>query len=238
MGLSCSENVLRIVFFVFNILLGLCGLVIIITGSLAYKNVKEVKEIDDQALKSIENIAIGINVLGVVVFLLGFLGCTGALLKIRYMLLGFVIILVIVLLAEIGLGIAADTTDEIQNETVKLLDDSMPLYNGDTEIKKFWDNYQQDNKCCGTTGPASWDAAKSENGKKSCCIKEGCDIYAVEADDSLFSQGCLGLIKGNLKHYMHVMWTCLIVFGLLQALSICAAIVLYRAMKYNYYSEV
>ena len=137
MGLSCGENVLRLIFFLFNLFLWLSGVGLIIGGAVSLSNADDFAVNPESSLSHARGIFIGVIVVGCFVFLLGFLGCAGSLLKIRFMLAGFAVLVFLLLVIEIALGIAAIASkDKVETDIERIFNKSIESYSDSEAIRK------------------------------------------------------------------------------------------------------
>ncbi|XP_064540399.1 CD63 antigen [Drosophila montana] len=74
--MDCGGVLVKYVLFVFNILFVICGILLIIFGSLMVSEIKDFSSVDQTFTAN--SVAIIILILGCVIFLVSFLGCCGA----------------------------------------------------------------------------------------------------------------------------------------------------------------
>ncbi|CAL8279522.1 unnamed protein product [Gadus morhua 'NCC'] len=101
--------------------------------------------------------------IGVIIILLGFLGCCGAIRESRCLLLLFFISLLLIFILLLAAGIlAAVDKDKVNDWTKERLNDldRLPLQDQTAEIKTDVQKLEAELKCCGLTrGPGDWGGA-------------------------------------------------------------------------------
>lgn len=118
---------------------------------------------------------------GAALFLIGFLGCCGAVNENRC-LLGtfFAFVLVLFLLQIVGAVLAIVLrvqTEELARETFK-------DYSTNEEVKKGWDTFQQAFECCGVDGPGDWTKETLPVPNSCCASNSTCTVVTA------FDVGC------------------------------------------------
>ncbi|XP_043535459.1 tetraspanin-4 [Chiloscyllium punctatum] len=112
---------------------------------------------------------------GSVIMIVGFLGCLGAVIENRCLLLSFFVVLLIIFLLEMIIGILFLCNQETINLYAKEeLKNGLQFYNtsGNTGLTNGWDIVQTDFRCCGVVHYEDWFSVL--NGTKvptSCCFK-------------------------------------------------------------------
>jgi len=91
-------------------------------------------------------------VVGVLVMIIGFLGCCGAIRESQCMLATFFVFLFIIFAVLLAAGIwAIIAKDDLKESVTKTLEESVRKYNTDNASKVFMDNVQNNFKCCGSS---------------------------------------------------------------------------------------
>ena len=138
-SLSCSEQLLRMFLFVFNVAFFAIGVILVAMGIYAIVSVSDFKDFDVDSVMSISGFFIAI---GFIVFLVGFLGCCGAYRKSHWMMYAYAVAILILLLVQIAIGIYAMVNrDHIADLFSDSLDNTMDDYSTDTNTAKlvwFW----------------------------------------------------------------------------------------------------
>jgi len=133
-------------------------------------------------LTYITKCGIAFCVLGGVMLIISFLGCCGALKNIKFLLVFYSFILLLILLAEIGLGIYAGVfgSNLKQNLTPVLLSSIQDEYMGDMSNKSLssvaWDAIMYNVQCCGVNNYTDfnqnnnvWTSRSNETIPRACC---------------------------------------------------------------------
>ncbi|KAJ8913858.1 hypothetical protein NQ315_003767, partial [Exocentrus adspersus] len=95
-------------------------------------------------------------VAGIIVFVIAFLGCFGAIKESYNMLMAFAGLLLIIFIVELAVGIAAAVyKNDFHNALNGTLRNTMDNYSNAPD-KIAWDNIQQKFMCCGVEGPSDW----------------------------------------------------------------------------------
>ncbi|KAM4569819.1 tetraspanin-8-like [Odontesthes bonariensis] len=140
--------------FFFNLLFWISGC-IILGVSIYLKVSKDGNELTSEALPGIDLMI----AIGVIIMLLGFLGCCGAIRENRCLLLVFFISLLIIFILLLAAGIVGAVEEKkVKNWVKKRLDKFTPLTNQPQNVKDDLEKLQRQLKCCGLTkGPGDWE---------------------------------------------------------------------------------
>jgi hypothetical protein len=213
--MACATNLVRYVFFLFNLIIWILGIVVLGVGIWS-----RIENDTWKDLINMETMASAANLLiaaGIIVAMLGFLGCCGAIKKVQSMLVVYSVLVFLIFVLEIAAGAYAYTKrEEVEKALTKGVQDGVKkTYGKDDKASKAMsvaiDWFQKNVKCCGANGPNDWkttDWYHSNNNTNhalvpiSCCKVEadGCN---KEVDDKVWSQGCVAAgkeyAKGNIK---------------------------------------
>jgi hypothetical protein len=163
----CSDKMAKLLLTIFNALFLVCGIVLVILGAKDFTNAKNINAIITE-LNGVNAVVIGV---GVIIVVISFLGCCGALKENACMLNMFLALLMIILIAEIAVGylafknkskieeIAADSAYKSLNETSK-----------NELLRQAWDDVQTSMLCCGARSYKDYEDFKMEI-PASCCKK-------------------------------------------------------------------
>jgi len=173
---------------------------------------------------------------GLLILLLGFLGCCGAMKENSCMLKTYAAIVLVLFIAEVVLGILIFV---YQDKAEQYLKDGMnkPFNNymqNDTTLTEALDVAQHDFECCGINGFADWKnftyGKETGNVAMGCCRKEteGCNVDMAgkteeEAKKTIFTEGCYNAVVNDLKGVTIGLGVAVIVLALVQLLSISCA---------------
>lgn len=189
---GCGNNCLKYIFFIFNLVVCIGGLVLVVVGIVALVKPEVVRMIPIIGGEIFQTAAYLAIIVGIIIFILGFLGCCGAWKENRCLLgLFFVIMLVmfIVLLVTAILAFAfkGQAKSKIKDGLIETLTNKYATGSDDKVVKSIqegWDFVQEKFQCCGighntSKGYEIWQSSKwfkSQTGSKkkyvptSCCI--------------------------------------------------------------------
>jgi CD63 antigen len=205
-GTKCIKYLL----FVFNLLFVISGITLIVTAAVIqglyapYLNFLGSQFISAPIL---------FIVVGVLIFLIAFFGCCGAVKENNCMMMTFSVFLVIIFLCELGGGIAAyilrgDLEDVITTGMKK----AMTHYNQTDHggVTETWNYVQHEGKCCGVLSYTDWfnvtefnPEDSGSNVPDSCCIEyaEGCGMNIIpDAAVRIYQKGCLPELLEKVQH--------------------------------------
>ncbi|CAH1104259.1 unnamed protein product [Psylliodes chrysocephalus] len=139
---NCGMNLIKYLLFVFNLLFALSGLGIIISGAVVLSNVSD---FDHFVSSDLLGPPIVLIVAGVVVFIIAFLGCFGAIRESYNLLMAFAGLLIIIFIVEIAVGVtAAVYKGDFQVALKENLLKSIKEYSNENNAEKIpWDNVQK-----------------------------------------------------------------------------------------------
>ncbi|OQV18547.1 putative CD63 antigen [Hypsibius exemplaris] len=213
--------VLKLLIYLFNLILLLCGLALVVLGSFVQIRYKDyLNSLDGQVFIA----PILLIAAGVIMVLVAAFGCFGTCKRLSWTLIVFAILLAIVFLLEIAGCIAAyHERGTVQQLIEKRMNDSMigiARHNASAaHDQMMWDKLQRELGCCGVTAYKDWMTATGVV-PNSCCKNEtiGCssiqaikvgkcdqpgDIETVECP--VYKKGCMPTaIESTRKHMVMV----------------------------------
>ncbi|CAH8462623.1 unnamed protein product [Heterobilharzia americana] len=185
-GMKCLKSCV----FILNIICLLCSLVLI--GAGAYVEVK-FSQYGANLHKVWQAAPIAIIVVGVVILIVSFLGCCGALKENVCMLYMYAFFLIVLLIAELAAAIVAVVyKDKIDAEVDTLMTDA--LKHETEEIRNFMDLVQSSFHCCGAKGPSDYTPTvpNSCKGEGNEVFPEGCvDVFGAFLKRNLIIVACV-----------------------------------------------
>ncbi|XP_070504184.1 23 kDa integral membrane protein-like [Chironomus tepperi] len=147
-----TKGVIKYLLFFFNFLFLISGLGILIAGIVVLHDVTDFNHFLDDRITAPPIILI---VAGLLIFLIAFFGCYGALKESPKLLYTFAFLLAIIFIIEIAVGIAAITfRNDLEGILNTQLRQSMIRQNKDDMMA--WDTVQKKLQCCGIDGPRNW----------------------------------------------------------------------------------
>ncbi|XP_051911084.1 tetraspanin-8-like [Hippocampus zosterae] len=183
---------IKYLLFIFNLLFWLSGC-IILGVSIYLKVNKDGNRITSQSLPGVDLLI----AVGVIVMLLGFLGCCGAIKENRCMLILFFASLLLVFILLLAAGIVGAVAENKVKEWVKeRLQKFMPL-SAHPEIREDLERLQRELGCCGlVNGASDWDV-----------IPDSCRCSASDPQcgpDKVYAAPCSARIVRLLEKNMEV----------------------------------
>lgn len=255
----CS-NLVKVTLFTLNISMLVVGLALVILGGLMQSKLNHYAEFSEDKNSKAGYYAMGA---GAGVALISFLGCCGVMKKNGTMVKAYAGLLLLLLFAEIGAGIAAFMfKGEAEDIFTRGMMSALRKYTPEGEISQFdedagkklssadldairflWDETQEGLKCCGVDSYTDWQDGKSQWVKNhpgdvpdSCCNldQEGCGKGAMSDQGKIHKNGCKQALVDVLKaNIMYVVYGGL-GFGFLQIILIIAAFAVGKKMGWDY----
>ncbi|KRZ49109.1 CD9 antigen [Trichinella nativa] len=160
MAKSSCMNILRWIVFIMNFLFWLAGMAVLVVSIwlLLDRDVAQhMIELDARLQEFYVTVYILLAV-GIVMSLLGFMGCCGALRKSKCLLIAFFILLVIVFCAELTCGILAYTHQEQVKQYIEksMYETVLSHYGRNNPYTETFDTIQRGLKCCGVKSYTDW----------------------------------------------------------------------------------
>lgn len=247
MGLGCGMNCCRLLLFVFNFVFWLLGMVVLGIG--IWSRI-EGNEPWDSFIKGNPQLTAANMMIaaGVIVTLIGFLGCCGAIKKSQCMLISYAVLIFLIFALELAAGIYAYTKrDVIKAEMEKGFNDAIKLsYGGPLEADKVLttavDEFQKQFNCCGSKAPDDWKQSKWYKDQKtklhsvpeSCCKTPEKDCNKDPNTGKIFTEGCVPQVEKTIKStlsHMAKITAVAIAIAIIQLLGIVFACCLSNAIK-------
>lgn len=268
-GAKCAKFSLvlfNIIFFLLGITILAVGIYVLVDPKFNhFKNIASYDVVDLAAKQGVDLNYIGycgiaFCVFGGVMLLISFLGCCGALKQVRCLLGLYSTVLLLVLLAEIGIGIFAGVYSGQLRELLapQLKKNIIKEYTGDSQNKSIasigWDVIMLNFECCGVYNSSDFnEASKWDKGNstipRSCCKFESIasnswtsasvpDNYKdptcytnPTAENSNFQIGCYDKIQSAVIQYSTVVIGVSIGIGLVLLLGVIFGLHLCRRIK-------
>ncbi|KAJ7381430.1 Tetraspanin-7 [Desmophyllum pertusum] len=238
----CMQCV-RCMLFVFNTLFWLTGFGLLGVGIWVRVQFSDYMKLSSHDYSTACYVMIGA---GVLVTIIGFLGCCGALKEQVCMLKTFAVILGFLFLVELGGSITGYVfRHEIKGGLSQGLDVALNEYRQDG-FKEAWDGLQSNLECCGNKNYTDWfykEWTTEETGNnsvpQSCCVetKANCNKNVTSHPDTVYSKGCYNAGVAFFENKLLIIGGVTLgiaVFQLLGvALSCCLASNIQHASKYE-----
>lgn len=227
--MGCGTSFVRYLFFAFNFIFWVLGIVVFAMG--IYSRV----ETDGwKALIDTSTLFVAANLLiasGVIVATLGFFGCCGAIKKWQWMLIIYSILVILIFILEIiAGGLAYQNKAKVQAALTKGLNKGIKENYGKTDslskgITKAIDILQRKVKCCGSNSSKDFPNGPPD----SCCEIEKKDCGKIPAN--LWTKGCIEEGKTFVKDNLWLIGGVGVGIAIVQLLSIAFAVGLICAFK-------
>jgi len=242
--MGCKKNMIKLLLVVFNVIAVIIGLALLGIGAYAKYEFGDILSVSESSFTSIPAM---LMIIGVLIFILGFLGCFGSFRENRVVLIIYTILLVLVLMGEIVAVILSfiyksnivDAAEEGLNNKVGGYIDGVE---DDIEIM---DKIQETLDCCGVHGPANYtENAKwvKEHGNNtvpaSCCpaIEES-DAKTCKLADS-YTDGCQDVVVDALGENAGLIIGIVVGAILIQLVLVILGCVFCRRVARDGYKEV
>ncbi|KAL6440321.1 hypothetical protein ACFW04_003109 [Cataglyphis niger] len=137
-GMTCVKYLL----FLFNLIFAITGIVFISVGAVILVVYKGYNNFVDSWFFAAPVLMI---IVGVIVFLVSFFGCCGAVKENHCMIITFSVLLLLIFALELGAGITGYMMrGEVANMLENRLNNTMRQYNDNDDIHRSWDIMQHD----------------------------------------------------------------------------------------------
>lgn len=169
MALGSCYSCIKYLMFAFNFLFWLLGCAILGVGIWLRVDPNVAKYVDHaEEINIFYTLAYVLMAIGIIIMIIGFLGCCGAIRESQCMLGAFFILLFIIFAILLGFGIwAAVEKDELKDEVTKMVRDAVKNYHERETSRKFMDTVQGAFHCCGAD-KAAMDYKEQLNVPDSC----------------------------------------------------------------------
>lgn len=226
--------VIKYLMFFFNFIFWLSGLALIVVGAIIKSNYGDYFSYADSKFATTPVFLI---VVGVIVTIIGFLGCCGAIKENYCMVTSFAVLLGIIFILEIVAGILGFVyRKEVEKVTKDALERAINEYENDDQpgAKEMLDWAQHKFECCGREGPTDLDSIKGLNvtcgagkGVQSCHAGQKCS-------GKLYTKGCQVEFADFVKENLVVIGVVALSIGFIQLIGIFFSCLLAKAIKGEY----
>lgn len=242
-----STTIVRYLFFGFNLIFWILGLVVLAIG--IYSRVENDTWKDLINTNSMFQAANLLIAAGIFVSVIGFLGCFGAIKKNQWCLFGYTVLVVVIFILEVAGGAYAySNRKQVQEKLTKGVQGGVLVTYGRNDtvsigISHAVDWFQQNVKCCGAAGPTDWvqsywHSNVSADGiqvPKSCCVKPSGDCnVGISADSNstaIFNRGCVQVGKEFAKKNLWMVGGAGVGIAVIEVLGVVFALLLCRAYQ-------
>ncbi|XP_011205581.2 23 kDa integral membrane protein [Bactrocera dorsalis] len=180
--MDCGGVLVKYILFIFNILFVVCGILLIVFGSILVSHIQQVGSFA-QTFEA-NSVPIAILILGCVIFIISFLGCCGAIREDTCCTMTYSVIMLVLLLVQIALVILVWTQ---RAKFLKYVDQIVEtIWEQHKTDQKVMDALQLTFNCCGVDGATDY-TMNLESIPNSCC---GTNAVSCSVLDAIKKPGC------------------------------------------------
>jgi len=246
--MGCGTTIVRYLFFAFNLIFWILGIVVFAIGIYSRVENDSWKDLlDTDTLFAAANLLIAA---GVIVAIIGFFGCCGALKKTQWMLGVYCAMVILIFILEVAAGgYAYQNREKVESQLTKGLTEAVETNYGVTDntgAKGFTiavDWFQENVKCCGVNASSDWAGAKwytnnnyttQKNVPDSCCKTQtkGCGLNLPSYTDAkIYTAGCVPAGKTFAKDNLYLVGGVGVGIAIVELLAIVFGICLICSFK-------
>ncbi|XP_023941805.1 CD63 antigen [Bicyclus anynana] len=231
-GMSCVKYLL----FSFNLLFAITGLIILIVGAKSEINAHPYVDLTDESFYT--SAPVILIIVGLIVFVVAFFGCCGAVKENHCMIVTFSVFLLLIFIAELAVGIAGYVKHtDLETSLMRSLNDSLKHYNDDPAVRQNFDIIQTDLQCCGINGYKDWESNGIPIPNTCCAGQEVVDnklSNCTVSSPTLHQKGCLDEILVHLKPLTLLLGGVGVGIAFVQLLGVIFACCLARSIRSQY----
>jgi len=235
---KCYENLLKYFVFLCNLIFALAGACLVGFGAYVQINSGGLEEFIGSSYVIISTFVI---VVGLITFFISFVGCCGSCNENSCMVYTYSGLLLLILLAEFGAGIAALV---LRADLGTSLDESMKgamaKYNDTEAATGAWDLVQSEFHCCGLRNSSDWSVKGPPEFHSGVLPQSCCDDAASNctvSSDQVYSDGCEEAVNEFLETNIDIIGVVALSFGLIEivglVLACCLGDRIHRAKHYH-----
>ncbi|XP_065051867.1 23 kDa integral membrane protein-like [Rhopilema esculentum] len=226
MAMEGKMSVIKWLMFIFNAIFWLTGLALIILGAVLKSKYGIYLTFADGKYA---DAAIFLIIVGVIVFIVAFLGCCGAIKEHYCMVTTFAIFMIVIFILEVAAGaLGLAYKKKVVTVADKALSKGIEKYHSEKGAEQFFDWIQEEFKCCGNNGPKDWNSTIPS----SCCKSGGANSTCTEAD--AYQKGCKQGFEDFVKGKLVVIGAVALAFAFVQILGIIFAFLMMREIRGQY----
>jgi len=197
---------------------------------------------DAEWISPIKDIFITVLVFGVVILLISFLGCFGACMKIRWMLITYAVALLVLIVGQIILlSISAANRQETENHVKEVWMGDLKNYTlANNHSMVEIDDLQKKLECCGVESVDDWkdnlELNKTFSVPSSCCKNDtancGQGYFSNPDNYKIYTDGCYDEARANIMIYLEVaFWFIITIIGVQAVLVVAAFCLAHKGSK-------
>lgn len=204
--LGGGAKCLKYTLFFFNLLFFLLGFALFIIAIVVLVRTTTTRDAFD-----LHKYLIGYLVVSIIILVVAFLGCCGAIRESRCMLIMFIIFLSVVLVLCIAIQIALGVgLTYMENHVGNDLQHSTNNYTNNNDVRYMWDYLQHEFQCCGSYNYSDWQVPLGSDVPDSCCVNTtgqaalGCGkgmtlLPPSKANSTIYIGGCEDDLRSRLN---------------------------------------
>ncbi|XP_017778130.1 PREDICTED: CD63 antigen [Nicrophorus vespilloides] len=195
-GMTCVKYLL----FCFNLIFAISGVAIFTVGMIIHTVYHHYSYFIEPSFESAPVVLI---IVGVIVAVVAFFGCCGAVKENHCMIITFAALLLIIFTIELAAGLAGyarrmEVGDMLENQ----FNTSMQNYYVRKDVEKSWNILQHEMKCCGMNGPEDWRSViHNETLPHTCCPDTQNDGTCTIMTLNKYTKSCLESLEDTLLTY-------------------------------------
>ncbi|XP_019773137.1 CD63 antigen [Dendroctonus ponderosae] len=228
-GMTCVKYLL----FCFNLLFAISGLAILVVGVIAHLHVYS--QYSNFVYPSYQAAPIILITVGVIIFLISFFGCCGAVKENHCMIITFSVLLAIILVAETAAGVVGYINrNEVEVMLENKLNSTMYKYYTNSDIRRTWDIAQHELNCCGMHGPDDWHKVNNNDSLPHTCCPNAQNDGSCNKNTEHSLNSCFNALKTLLMKYASLIGAVGLGIAGFQVLGIIFACSLARHIRKEY----
>ncbi|XP_074029720.1 CD63 antigen [Leptinotarsa decemlineata] len=228
-GMSCVKYLL----FAFNLLFAISGIAILTVGVIVHVVYSHYSNFVYSSYQSTPLVLIGV---GVVIFIITFFGCCGAVKENHCLVITYSVLLIVILMLELITGIVGYVKrSDVEMMLENKLNSTMNEYYINEDIKNTWDIAQHEAECCGMNGPTDWYRVTGNDSlPHTCCPDTQDDGSCTMKTSNHYTASCIDKLKFAFKKYGAIIGGVGIGIAALQLIGVMFACCLARSIRKEY----
>ncbi|GLH01736.1 Tetraspanin [Gryllus bimaculatus] len=181
-----------------SLLFWLSGLLIVIVGAVVFAAIDDYRTFMESRVLGPPIVLI---VAGLIIFVIAFLGCWGALQESCNMLIAYAVLLLLIFIIELAVGITAAVVRDDFGDTMEMeMKKSMERYKDEEVQRVAWDTLQEKFECCGVHKVDDWEGVIKPGiaAPSSCCVEKG-EICVNTSRLGMYQLGCYSKLEEKVQ---------------------------------------
>lgn len=183
--MDCGASIVKYILFIFNMLALVCGILLIVFGSLVLSHLGDIRDIADTFKTS--SIPITIIVIGCIIFIISFVGCCGAIRENTCLTMTYSVFMIVLFILQMIMVVYIwIEKDSFLNAMNKIVDQAWQQRH---DKGHYMDFFQINFNCCGRFGVQDYGKETVPN---SCC---GASASSCSVDMARNKYGCSQMFR-------------------------------------------